>query len=189
MWYAKLDEQGNVTKVDLKDEPVRVKNLPNGLPMLRLLIIQNPPCAPWQQYSDTPTYEVLNDSVIEHGVVIDKPLAAMKEAKVAAVEGLLQQKFEHGVEVPASNGKRLQIRSNDLVNINNMTLLPNGPGNWRMKDDSFMPVDNQQNMRNLAQFAAASVLSLRQVAWQHKDAVKALTTAKQVHEYDILQGW
>lgn len=199
MLYAIINEQGQVVETeDRKDDPINVKKLKNKLAMLRPVVFNNDPLAPWQEYGE-PVDTVFNDHVSRRLPAKDKDVSKLKRERQDEVDRLLMKRWEDGVEFPDNAAKYLQLRPEDQANITAMAmqamLAKQGrltwPSNfrWRLKDNTFLPLPSTDAMLELASSAAEAVLHHRAVAWAHKDNIEAKTTAKEVFEYDINVGW
>ena len=123
-----------------------------------------------------------------------------KLARRGEVDSLLYDKQAAGIPY---QGKILQVRDDDQGRIGNMALkallakqniVPwddgtGGPVEWRMADDSALPIATPDAMLELAATSGAAVQQLRKTSWAHKNAIQALGTIEEVESYDINGGW
>lgn len=99
----------------------------------------------------------------------------------------------------AYGGKVLQIREADQQNIAIMGQearwalaggVPWPPDfAWRMADNSFLPLADAAAMIALGLAAKTEIHRLRQVKWQHADALAAAESTASIDAYDIGTGW
>lgn len=175
-----------------------VKRLANGRPMLRPLI-DNLPALAWWQVVAGQSYLIEADRVTVIYQIGAVPLDVARRRRKDEVDALLFDRGAQGVEVPGSNGKRIQLRPQDQPNVTAMVAqaqLAKAGGatwdaafQWRMADNSFLPVPSADAMIGLAKLAADAVVRARKRAWAHKDAIEALGSVEAVVAYDITAGW
>ncbi len=131
-----------------------------------------------------------------NGTAWEWPVDIIRAEKIAAIERRFERALEAGL---AFGGKALQIRPQDQINLTTMgnearwSVAANAPWPagfaWRMADDSFLSVPDAATMIALAEAEKAEVYRLNQVKWQHIDAVRALTEAGVIADYDINAAW
>jgi hypothetical protein len=178
-----------------------VKPLANGRPSLRPLIDEQPALQWWQVISgrDYADFIIAADQVTAVYRVASIPLKAAKERRKDEVDAMLANRAAVGVALPGTGGKAVQLRPQDQPNITAMAaqaMLAKSGGatwdpafKWRLADNTFAAISTPDAMLAMANAAAAAVVSVRKVAWNHKDAIEALGTAEAVAAYDIGAGW
>lgn len=125
-----------------------------------------------------------------------EPLDDLKRRRRAEVEARLHEALAGGMSY---QGVPLQIREPDQQNIIAMSqaaalaaagsIAWDPTFEWRMGDDSYLPLPQPAHMIALAAAAMAEVKRLRGVAWGHKDALDLLQSAEAMAAYDIDEGW
>lgn len=185
MLYAYLNEDKTIEKVeDLRDDPPRVRKLSDGTPKVRPVIYDNPPIAPWQEIKSWQA-EVLNDSVIYHGIATDKDVAALKAERKAQVVTLLARKKDDGGIIDPVGAVRLNDRDVLRLFLGRHGRLPK----WKLKDGTHHEFPNRNRFEEFVQAVADAIMNLEEKSEEHETAIDGLTTARAVVEYNIEQGW
>lgn len=183
MLYAYINEDGTIEKTeDLRDDPQRVRRLSDGTPKVRPVIYDNPPVAAWQEIKSW-NPEILNDSVIYHGVVTDKDVAELKAERKQQVVSMLAKKKDDGVEV---DGGMVRLSDRDMLK-----LLLGRQGRvpkWKTKE-STRTFASRSHYDEFVEVMANAFMDLEEKADDHEINIDALTTARAVVEYNIEQGW
>jgi len=156
------------------------------------------------------TFEVLQSEVREHYVLRDllaEETAAiaerLKNQKVAMIKG----RRDHELLVrpcPLAGGRPLQLdkESKDLISdaalqasvikaSNGQVAWPArmAQKGWRMGDNTWYPLPTPDHMLTFGLWAAHEFERVRDLAWHHIDAVRALTDPAAIEAYDIETGW
>lgn len=197
--FAKLNREGTEVVDPERNyavDPGSIKLCLDGNPQVRPLIDIKPTPAAWQTVKRT-GYTIQPTTVTVVYTLEDKPVGPLRKKRKDEVYEMLSDKLNTGFQFQP--GKFVQLRPSDQGNITAAALkalmVVQGIGTWpedfawRVADDTFMLISDAQTMIAMADAAMGYVFVLRQVSWDHKDALAALQTAQEVMQYDITTDW